>query len=242
MRSSALVTGTTTRSSSIAALMRSRPTHPSPPTTLLASGQQRSLRSSFFDSPELRQALLPILMAEGPSVFHDWVFIWRELEDERRRLIYNPVTALKNPPRIRGFGRPAIAAPTPAGQLVVADIVRERCLSAQDASGGRLRSSSGLGLKISKRVYRRISRSEPQFSILLVLRSGRMAALELLYACAQILEAMTIPSRRHGHVRGNRACVDPTHPGAGPKPPKIRLVLTLSLCSKPMAQLERKLM
>lgn len=38
-------------------------------------------------SRELRQSFLPILMAEGPNVLGDWIYIWRELEDERQSLL-----------------------------------------------------------------------------------------------------------------------------------------------------------
>jgi hypothetical protein len=44
----------------------------------------------LHENEELRQALFPILFAEGPGVIRDWVFIWRELEDERWRLVRHP--------------------------------------------------------------------------------------------------------------------------------------------------------
>jgi|SRR5215217_5030080 len=39
-------------------------------------------------SPELRQALLPRLLRDGPSPISDWVFIWQDLEEEHRRLLF----------------------------------------------------------------------------------------------------------------------------------------------------------
>lgn len=41
----------------------------------------------LLDSRELREALFPILFAEGPTVLRDRVFIWRELEEQRWKLI-----------------------------------------------------------------------------------------------------------------------------------------------------------
>jgi hypothetical protein len=42
----------------------------------------------LLDSSKLRQALLPLLMTEGPNVLRDWVYVWRYLEEERQTLLH----------------------------------------------------------------------------------------------------------------------------------------------------------
>jgi hypothetical protein len=71
----------------------------------------------LLDSSELRQALLPILFAEGPNVLRDWVYIWRYLEEERQTLLFavRQESSARDDDRLRARHQSESTKPTTEG-------------------------------------------------------------------------------------------------------------------------------